>query len=156
MRQKNELPFKVKTKYVVERKVEGDKTLFWKSDGDVRFEPENGVDNRVASVIDDKDFLLEGYVSEGTFYASDVLYYDGESFREKEWPQRYKVLKNEFRWNSAVKMNRPLVVTSREEMQEAVKLFNLLGNSEGVVIRDYDSSYGDDRVFVPDEEGDLF
>lgn len=156
MRKREDLPFKVKTKYVVERKIDGEKTLFSKRGGEARFEPECEVDTRVASVIDDEDFVIEGYVDDGTFYTSDILFYGGEDLRDEDWPSRYKVLKNEFRWNSAVKMNRPLVVTNREEMSEAVKLFRLLGNSEGIVIRDYDSGYGEDRVFIPDDDGGDF
>jgi hypothetical protein len=152
MRKRDDLPFKLQDKYVVERKVDGEKTLFYCSGKDGKFEPENDVDTRVASVINDSEFLLEGYVSDGTFYASDVLFFDGEDYRSEEWPSRYKILKNEFRWNSAVKMNRPLVVTDREEMKEAVDLFRMLGSSEGVLIHDYQSTYGDSAILVPDGE----
>lgn len=151
MKKSKELPFKKKTKYVVERKVEGDKTVFWKSGSSTKFEPDNEVDERVASVIDDSEFVLEGYSANESFYASDVLFYDGNDLRSKPWPERYKVLKNNFRWNSAVKMNRPIVVKNKEEMLEAVKIFDMLELSEGVVIREYDSSYHDDKVFVPME-----
>jgi len=148
MKQTDQLPFKQQTKYVLERKIEGEKTFFWKKEGESFFEPENGVDTRVASVINDKDFLLEGYVADECFYVTDVLYYDGENLMAEDWPVRYKTLKNEFRWNSAVKMNRPLVVTDRDEMWEAVELFNMLDFSEGVLIRDYNSSYGDEKIFL--------
>jgi len=151
MKRTDELPFKRQTKYVLERKVAGKKSYFWKKEGESFFEPENDVDTRVASVIDDKDFLLEGYVVDESFYVTDILYYGGENLTEKGWPQRYKVLKNEFRWNSAVKLNRPLVVTNREEMEEAVELFDMLDYSEGVVIRDYNSSYDDEKIFVSSE-----
>lgn len=151
MKRTDQLPFKKQTKYVLERKISGKKTYFWKKEGESFFEPENDVDTRVAGVIDDKDFLLEGYVVDESFYVTDILYYDGENLTEEDWPQRYKVLKNEFRWNSAVKLNRPLVVTDRDEMKEAVELFNLLDFSEGVVIRDYNSSYDDEKIFVSGE-----
>jgi len=151
MRRTDQLPFKKQTKYVLERKVSGEKSYFWKKEGESFFEPENEVDTRVASVIDDKDFLLEGYVVENSFYVTDILYYDGENLTKKEWPERYKVLKNEFRWNSAVKLNRPLVVTNRSEMEEAVELFDMLDYSEGVLIRDYNSSYDDEKIFVSSE-----
>jgi hypothetical protein len=150
MKKRDNLPFKLKDKYVVERKVDGHKTLMYSDGSEAQFKPQNGVDNRVAAVIDDKEFLLEGHVNDGTFYASEVLKYDGRDLRDEPWPQRYKILKDRFRWNSAVKMNRPLVVTDREEMEEAVKLFSLLGNSEGVLIRDYDAEYGDETMLVPD------
>ena len=151
MRRTDQLPFKKQTKYVLERKVSGEKSYFWKKEGESFFEPENDVDTRVASVIDDKDFLLEGYVVENSFYVTDILYYGGENLTKKEWPERYKVLKNEFRWNSAVKLNRPLVVTDRDEMEEAVELFDMLDYSEGVLIRDYNSSYDDEKIFVSSE-----
>lgn len=151
MKRAGELPFKKQQKYVLERKVRGDRSYFWKKDGESFFEPENGVDARVASVIDDKDFLLEGYAVDGSFYVTDIMYYDGENLTEKDWPYRYKILKNKFRWNSAVKLNRPLVVTDKEEMAEAVELFNMLDYSEGVVIRDYNSSYNDGKILVTDE-----
>jgi hypothetical protein len=150
MKKRDDLPFKLKDKYVVERKVDGYKTLMYSDGSQAQFKPQNDVDNRVAAVIDDKEFLLEGHVNDGTFYASEVLKYDGRDLRDEPWPQRYKILKDRFRWNSAVKMNRPLVVTDREEMEEAVKLFRLLGNSEGVLIRDYDAEYGDETTLVPD------
>jgi len=150
MKKRDDLPFKLKDKYVVERKVDGQKTLMYSDGSEAQFKPQNEVDNRVAAVIDDKEFLLEGHVNDGTFYASEVLKYDGRDLRDEPWPQRYKILKDRFRWNSAVKMNRPLVVTDREEMEEAVKLFRLLGNSEGVLIRDYDAEYGDETTLVPD------
>jgi hypothetical protein len=153
MRKRDDLPFKLKDKYVVERKVDGEKSLFYCSGKDATFEPENDVDNRVASVIADNEFLLEGYVDDETFYASDVLFYDGEDMRGEKWPTRYKILRNEFRYNSAVKMNRPLVVTEREEMEEAVKLFRLLDSSDGVLIRDYEALYGDDAIMVPNPIG---
>jgi len=151
MKRTDQLPFKRQTKYVLERKVSGVKSYFWKNEGESFFKPENDVDTRVASVIDDKDFLLEGYVVDESFYVTDILYYNGENLTGKDWPQRYKVLKNEFRWNSAVKMNRPLVVTDRDEMEEAVELFNMLDYSEGVLIRDYNSSYDDEKIFVSSE-----
>jgi len=151
MKRTDQLPFKKQTKYVLERKVSGEKSYFWKKEGESFFEPENDVDARVASVIDDEDFLLEGYVVDESFYVTDILYYAGENLTDKDWPQRYKVLKNEFRWNSAVKLNRPLVVTDREEMQEAVELFDMLDYSEGVLIRDYNSSYDDEKIFVSSE-----
>jgi hypothetical protein len=150
MKKRDDLPFKLKDKYVVERKVDGYKTLMYSDGSQAQFKPQNDVDNRVAAVIDDKEFLLEGHVNDGTFYASEVLKYDGRDLRDEPWPQRYKILKDRFRWNSAVKMNRPLVVTDRAEMEEAVKLFRLLGNSEGVLIRDYDAEYGDETTLVPD------
>lgn len=145
------IPFKKQTKYVVERKIDGVKGFFWKQGDNAFFEPENSVDTRVASVIDDKDFLLEGYSVDGTFYVDDVLFYNGRSLVEEEWPERYKVLKNEFRWNSAVTINRPLVVTTREEMMHAMELFDMLDYCEGVVIRKYDSLYEDERIFVPSD-----
>lgn len=151
MKRTDQLPFKRQTKYVLERKISGEKSYFWKKEGESFFEPENDVDTRVASVIDDKDFLLEGYVVDGSFYVTDILYYDGENLSGEEWPQRYKILKNEFRWNSAVKLNRPLVVTDKDEMREAVELFDMLDYSEGVVIRDYHSVYGDEKIFVSSE-----
>lgn len=151
MKQARSIPFKNKTKYVVERKVDGEKTFFWKEGGEGIFEPENSVDTRVASVICDEDFVLEGYTCDDVFYASDIIYFDGEDLRDESWPDRYRVLKNEFRWNSAVKINRPLVVTDKQEMMEAVKIFELLGDCEGLVIRDYHSSYKDDNIFVPRE-----
>jgi len=150
MKKRDDLPFKLKDKYVVERKVDGQKTLMYSDGSEAQFKPQNEVDNRVAAVIDDKEFLLEGHVNDRTFYASEVLKYDGRDLRDEPWPQRYKILKDRFRWNSAVKMNRPLVVTDRAEMEEAVKLFRLLGNSEGVLIRDYDAEYGDETTLVPD------
>jgi len=148
MKRTDQLPFKKQTKYVLERKVSGERSYFWKKEGESFFEPENEVDTRVASVIEDKDFLLEGYVVDGSFYVSDILYYNGKELVDEPWPERYKILKNEFRWNSAVKLNRPLVVTDKSEMQEAVELFNMLEYSEGVVIRDYDSKYGDERIML--------
>lgn len=151
MKRTDQLPFKKKTKYVLERKVEGEKSYFWKKDGESFFEPENEVDTRVASVIEDEDFLLEGYVADNCFYVSDILYYNGENLTDKDWPERYKILKNEFRWNSAVKLNRPLVVTDREEMVEAVELFDMLDYSNGVLIRDYHSSYDDEKLHVSSE-----
>jgi len=151
MKRTDQLPFKKQTKYVLERKVSGEKAYFWKEDGESFFEPENDVDTRVASVIDDEDFLLEGYVVDESFYVTDILYYAGKNLAEEDWPQRYKILKNEFRWNSAVKINRPLVVTDREEMEEAVELFNMLDYSDGVVIRNYNSSYDDEKIFVSGE-----
>jgi len=150
MRRTDELPFKRKTKYVVERKVSGEKSFFWKRDGESFFEPENSVDTRVASVIEDKDFLLEGRVVDDSFYVTDLLYFDGSDYTDSAWSTRFKVLNNEFRWNSAVKLNRPLVITEQEEMQEAFELFNMLDYSDGVLIRDYDSSYGDEKIFVPE------
>jgi len=151
MRKTNQLPFKKQTKYVLERKIDGEKTFFWKEDGEAYFEPDNGVDTRVASVIDDKDFLLEGYVADECFYVVDVLYYDGESLKDADWATRYKVLKNNFRWNSAAKINRPLVVTDKSEMREAVELFEMLDYSDGVLIREYDSVYGDEKIHVSSE-----
>lgn len=151
MKRKNKLPFKRQNKYVIERKVEGEKSYFWSGDDETFFQPENDVDTRVASVIDDKEFLLEGYVVDETFFVTDVLHYDGEDLADVKWPKRYRILKNEFRWNSAVKINRPLVVTDRSEMEEAVDLFEMLDYSEGVLIRDYDSKYGDEKLFVPEE-----
>jgi len=143
------IPFKNKKKYVVERKVDGVKTVFSREDGDVVFQPSNSVDNRVASVINDENFVLEGYVSDSCLYVTDVLYYGGEDYRDESWPERYKVLKNNFRWNSAVKLNRPLVVTDKEEMRHALELFNMLPESEGVVVRSYESVYNDEKVFIP-------
>lgn len=152
MKRKREMPFKKQQKYVVERKIEGEKTLFWNKDGETKFKPSNSIDKRVASVINDKDFVLEGYVADECFYACDVIYYDDEDIRDEDWPTRYKILKNEFRFNSAVKMNRPLVVTGREEMEEAIDLFTMLDFSEGVLVREYDSSYtGSEKVFLPEE-----
>lgn len=151
MKRTDQLPFKKKNKYVLERKIDGEKTFFWKNDGEAFFEPDNGVDTRVASVINDKDFLLEGYVAEGSFYVTDILYFDGDEVKDCPWPERYKILKNEFRWNSAVKLNRPLVVTDRGEMEEAVELFNMLDYSEGVVVRDYNSVFSDEKIFVSGE-----
>jgi len=151
MKRAKQLPFKKKTKYVLERKVKGDKAHFWKVDGESYFEPEVDVDTRVASVIEDKDFLLEGFVVDECFYVTDVLSYDGEDLTDEQWTERYKVLKNEFRWNSAVKLNRPLVVTTREEMKEAVELFDMLDYSEGVVIREYGSTYEDEKIHVSSE-----
>lgn len=151
MKRTDQLPFKKQKKYVLERKVDGEKSYFWKRDGESFFEPENDVDTRVASVIDDKDFLLEGYVVDESFYVTDILYYGGDNLTDLDWPERYKVLKNEFRWNSAIKLNRPLVVTDKEEMVQAVELFNMLDYSEGVLIRDYNSSYDDEKLFVSGE-----
>jgi hypothetical protein len=153
MKQTDSLPFKKQQKYVLERKVDGEKTYFWKEDGEYFFEPEADVDGRVASVICEKDFLLEGWVTDGSLYVTDVLYFDGESLKDETWDTRYRVLKNEFRWNSAAKLNRPLVVTDKDEMHEAVELFNMLEHSEGVVIRDYNSVYEDEKVLV--REGGL-
>jgi len=151
MKQTDQLPFKMQEKYVLERKVDGEEAFFWKKEGESFFEPSNNVDKRVASVIDDKDFLLKGYVADETFYVSDVLYYGGRPLVDEPWPERYKILKNEFRWNSAVKLNRPLVVTGKEEMRHAVELFNMLEHSEGVVVRDYDSSYDDEKILLTQE-----
>lgn len=151
MRRTDELPFKKQEKYVVERRIPGEKAFFWKKDGESFFEPSNDVDTRVASVIEEKDFLLQGRVADDSFYVSDVLYFDGVDLSEKEWPERFKILKNEFRWNSAVKLNRPLVVTSREEMRHAFELFEMLSPSDGMLIRDYNSLYDDERVWVSSE-----
>lgn len=151
MKRTDRLPFKRQTKYVLERSVEGEKSYFWKREGESFFEPENDVDIRVASVIEDRDFLLEGRVTDNCFYVTDLLYFDGRDFTDRVWSKRYKVLKNEFRWNSAVKLNRPLVVTGRSEMEEAVELFNMLEHSKGVNIRDYGSVYGDEKIFVSSE-----
>lgn len=151
MRQTDQLPFKKQQKYVLERKVAGEKTFFWKRDGEAFFEPEADVDTRVASVVCDDDFLLEGFVAGGSFYVSDVLYFDGRNLMNESWPERYKILKDKFRWNSAVKLNRPLVVTGREEMVDAVELFNMLDYSDGVVVRDYDSKYDDDKILLRGE-----
>ena len=150
MRRTDELPFKRKTKYVVERKVSGEKSFFWKRDGESFFEPENSVDTRVASVIEEEDFLLEGRVVDDSFYVTDLLYFDGDDYTDSAWSDRFKVLKNEFRWNSAVKLNRPLVITEKDEMAEAFELFNMRDHSDGVIIRDYDSCDGDEKIFVPE------
>jgi len=151
MKRAEQLPFKKKTKYVLERKVDGEKAYLWKEDGECFFDCENSVDSRVAGVIDDKDFHLEGFVVEDSFYVTDILFYDGEDLTGEEWTERYKILKNEFRWNSAVKLNRPLVVTTREEMVEAVELFDMLDYSDGVLIRDYNSTYDTEKIHVSSE-----
>jgi len=50
-------------------------------------------------------------------------------------------LKNEFSWNTVVQVNRPLVVSSREEMMEAFEMFELFSDCTGGVVRDYDASF---------------
>lgn len=146
MKQTDELPFKRKDKFVVERYVPGNKTYFWKENGEAVFEPECEVDKRVARVINDNQFVLEGRVVDDRLFVSDLLYYDGKDLSSKSWSYRYKILRDEFRWNSSVTINRPIVVTNREEMKEAMKLFDLLDYSEGVLIRDYESTYDDDKI----------
>lgn len=150
MKSKDSLRFRDKTKYVVERKVEGEQSLFWCGSEDTIFQPENDVDSRVASVICDKDFLLEGFVADETFYVSDLLHFGGTDYRKKPWTERYKKLRSAFRWNSSVQINKPIVVTNRSEMVEAFELFQMLDYSNGVVVKGYNSDYTGQRVHVPE------
>lgn len=136
-------PFKKRTKYVVERNITGSAAALFKEKGETWFEPGQDLDTRVASVICDEDFVLKGTVSDekDRFFVFDVLRFDGKDLRGKAWPHRYRVLKNEFKWNSVVHINRPLVVTSKGEMMEAFEMFELFDDCDGAVIRGYDKTF---------------
>jgi hypothetical protein len=136
-------PFKQRRKYVVERSVDGAEATLFSEKGETWFEPEQGLDTRVASVVCDEDFVVRGVVHEGKqrFFVHDVLRFAGSDLRGESWPDRYRVLKNEFSWNTVVQINRPLVVSSREEMMEAFEMFELFSDCTGGAVRDYDASF---------------
>lgn len=158
-----ELPFKMREKKVLGGKIDGPNVLvLGMPDEDyLKVKPEdldNDFDKRVASKICDKEFVLEGWIHDDRFYASDILYYDDEDLRDTPWNERYKYLINKFNWNYSARLSRPIVISSRnsfdkeEELKEAAKIFRKLPNTEGMIVRDYDSKYNDDRKFIPDEE----
>lgn len=157
------LPFKMKTKKVLERKIDGPNVLVMSlaEQDDVRIKPEehsDRVDGRVLSQITDKDFVLEGWISDSRFYACDVLFYNGEDLRSEPWNERYKVLKNDFDWNYTARHSKPIVVAAEgnfdaeEEVKDAAMIFKQLSDSEGMLVRDYDEEYGQTREFIPNSE----
>jgi len=162
-RKNDSLPFRMKTKKVLERKVAGPNVLVMSlaDQDDVKIKPEehsDKVDGRVLSQITDNDFVLEGWISNSAFYTCDVLFYEGEDLREEPWNERYKVLKNGFDWNYTARLSKPIVVAAdgnfdaEEEVKDAAMIFKQLENSEGMLVRDYDESYGQTREFIPNEE----
>lgn len=162
-KRERDLPFKMQNKKVLGAKIEGPNVLvLGMPDEDyVGVKPEGletGFDKRVASEISDKEFVLEGWINDGRFYASDILYYDDEDLRDMPWNERYKYLINKFDWNYSARLSRPIVISSNnsfdkeEELKEAAEIYRTLPNTEGMIVRDYDSKYNDDRKFIPDEE----
>lgn len=157
------LPFKMKTKKVLERKIDGPNVLVMSlaDEDDVKIKPEehrDKVDGRVLSRITDKDFVLEGWLADSAFYACDVLFYDEEDLRNDPWNERYKILKNKFDWNYTTRLSRPIVVASdgnfdsEEEVKNAAMIFKQLDHCEGMLVRNYEESYGKTREYIPNEE----
>lgn len=159
----DKLPFSMRKKKVLDRKVDGPNVLVMGSpendyvetkpqDLDVEF------DKRVAAEIADKEFILEGWIAEEKFYACDILYFDGEDLRGEPWNERYKYLINKFDWNYSARHSRAIVVTSdgrfdeKEEVKDAAMIFKQLPDTEGMMVRDYDSKYNDERKFIPVDE----
>lgn len=146
---RSSVPFKNKRKLVVERAISGERTRLVKRGGVVRFEPETEVDTRVAGVIADEPFVLRGVVHDQKMYADDLLSFGARSFENEPWHERFRHLKKKFSWNSAVHINRPLVVTSEDELMEAAKMFKQFDDSEGVMVREYDQKPSEDQTMVP-------
>lgn len=157
------LPFKMKTKKVLERKIDGPNVLVMSlaDQDDVKIKPaeySDQVDGRVLSQVTDRDFVLEGWVSGSAFYACDVLFFDGDDLRDEKWDDRYKVLKNGFDWNYTARLSKPIVVAAdgnfdaEEEVKDAAMIFKQLDDTEGMLVRDYDEEYGQTREFIPNEE----
>lgn len=144
----------MKEKYVVERKVEGVETLLVSNGEEVETEEDTDVYTSEAAKISDERFVLKGYASGRKFFATDVLVCGEDVFRDKPWKTRYKALNNRFDWNNFVRLNRPFVVTSEEEMREASEVFLMLEDTEGVIIRGYEDVYDDEPFFVPRGELD--
>lgn len=146
----SKLPFKMRQKYVLERKIEGDEVFLVGTGDSVTVYPDSDaeVDLIMADQISDDNFVLEGVARDKKFYATDLLIHDGRIFIDEPWNQRYKALKNGFDWNNFIKVNRPLVVTEEEEMREAAELLMMIDDTEGVVVRGYSDVYGDQRYVV--------
>lgn len=160
---KKDLPFKMKTKKVFERKIDGPNVLVMSlsDERDVRVKPErysDSLDGRIISKITDKDFVLEGWLVDDVFYCCDVLYHDEKDLRETEWNERYRILKNDFNWNYNARLSKPIVIASNtdfdaeREVKDAAMIFKQLENTEGIMIRDYDELYGETREYIPISE----
>lgn len=144
--------FKWKTKYVVDRKPVGDHVVVRQEDGDITVDSDADVDSRLFSRLSEQDFTLEGWVVSGRFYATDVFCLSG-SVRDDPWHERFSTLRNEFSWTPTVKPTRPLVVTTREEMDMAFDIYTHVPDSEGVFVWEYEDTYPVERKYIP--MGDL-
>lgn len=144
----------MKEKYVVERRVDGEKTMLVSDGDEIETKPKTDVDLVEAGKISDKRFVMEGYARGRKFFASDVLAHGDKIFKNKSWKERYKELNRGFDWNNFVRLNRPFVVTTEEEMREASEIFMMLDDCDGVVIRGYEDSYDEESFFVPRGELD--
>jgi len=158
-----ELPFKMKDKKVLDRKIEGPNVLIMgiPEENEYKIKPKDldtDFDERLAHDISDKQFIIEGWIADKRFYTSDILYYDEEDIRDEPWNERYKYLLNKFDWSYSVRLSKPIVVSDgsdfdkKEEIKDAAAIYRQLPDTEGMMVRDYDSTYKDERKFVPKEE----
>lgn len=160
-----ELPFKMKNKKVFDRKIDGPNVLVMGLPDEeyVSVKPQDcsdKFDKSVVANISDKAFVLEGWIANEKFYAADILYYDDEDLRDLPWNDRYKYLRNKFDWNYTARLSRPIVIAAdsqfdkEEEVRDAAMIFKKLPHTEGMIVRNYDSSYYGDRKFIPVSEMD--
>lgn len=150
----DDLPFKMKDKYVLDRRVSGSRAMVICDGDSVVVRPESAdVDEIMAAQVSDEPFVLTGWAKDGKFYADDVLVLKDDFFFDEPWFERYKVLKNDFDWNNFTKVNRPFVVTSAEEMEEVAELFEMLDDCDAMTVRGYEDLFMDERYLVELDEG---
>lgn len=131
--------FKFATKYVVDKLPDGDRATISYGES-VRIQSDGSFDEMLIENALDTRCTLNGFVTDDTFYATDVVSYDGENMKNDSWDDRYLVLKNDIDWTHTVRLSQPIVVTSREEMQHAIEAYRYVPDSNGVRVWEYDET----------------
>jgi len=86
------------------------------------------------------DCKLSSDESTSSLYVSDILYNDSD-ISDQPWCDRYKILKR-LNFQDDVKEVAGIVVNNKDEARKAIKLFCWMNDSEGAIIKKYDSIYG--------------
>lgn len=131
--------FKFATKYVVDKLPDGDRATISYGDS-VRIQSDGEFDDMLIDNALDVRCTLNGFITEDTFYATDIVSYDGEELCDRPWDERYLVLKNDFDWTHTVRLSQPIVVTGREEMEHAIDAYRYVPDSDGVRVWSYNET----------------
>ena len=88
-----------------------------------------------------KDYVIDGVLSDGTFFVNDILLYDDDEITELTTRERLKILRGQFDSYDSVHIPSPsdIRITDEVGLKDAVK--DLSKESEMILLRDAKSTY---------------
>jgi hypothetical protein len=139
-------------KFILEKKLEGDRMMVVKDGSDVHIYAENKKDITEdhkdlaveTGLLSDTNFAIDCVMSADTLYVTDCLFNDGD-ISCLPLAERKSII-HSFNFQGHVKEIPTIVVDSQDDAKKGLTLLKNIPNSSGAVIKTYNGQYSNDSA----------